>query len=105
MDKDESEYYENFPLTRYIWVSGDGISHPYLGMGMDSVFKLYKLAEENKIKNAEEVNISYIANCDITFTGENFLKFLQEFFPDDYKYYKNDVKSDSVYKVSAIDFS
>ena len=92
-------------MVRYIYISGEGITNHYLGMGISDVSKLYKLAENGKIENAESIKIECCYNCDIVFKGANLLEFIQKHFPEYLENNTIDINSDETYKVSAIDLS
>ena len=94
-------------IQRYIWISGEGFIHRYLGMGINDILKLYYLAKNCEIENAESIKIDWGCNCDIVFKGINLLRFLQDYYPDYLNKYKSEINiiPDALYTVSGVDFS
>ncbi len=93
------------PATRYISIKGDGLERGILDMGFDAVMKAYKLAQENKIPYAETVELDYPANCDIKFKGENLLRFIEEYYPEEFEKWSAKINPAGNYTLSCIDFS
>lgn len=109
-EKTEYQYIdeEDFEvLVRYIKIMGKGIKVPYLDMGLTATEKLYNLAKDGKIKNAESIKIEWEYNCDIVFKGSELIKFLQEYYPEylDKNSNENDIDPNENYQVSAFDYS
>ncbi len=94
-------------IQRYIWISGEGFIHRYLGMGITDILRLYNLAKNGEIENAESIKVDWGCNCDIVFKGINLLRFLQEYYPDYLSKYKPEINiiSDALYTVSGVDLS
>ena len=104
----ENEHDDCLPyIQRYIWISGEGFIHRYLGMGITDIMRLYDLAKNGEIENAESIKVDWGCNCDIVFKGINLLRFLQEYYPDYLSKYKPEINiiSDALYTVSCIDLS
>lgn len=92
-------------FNRYIYLSGKGIDENYLGVGIDAVLKLYRLAENGSITNAESVEVDYCANCELVFKGKELMNFLQEHFPEYLENNTVDIDPDDIYRVAGIDFT
>ena len=92
-------------VDRYVTIGGKGIEQHTLDMGLDAVRTLYKLAEEDKIPNAESIKIDYPFNCDVAFKGSELLKFLGEYYPEYLEKFSPDIDDNEIYNVLAVDYS
>ncbi len=92
-------------FIRSIRLSGTGITNYLLGAGIADCSKVYKLAEENNIPEAEKIEIDYAYNCTIEFKGDNLQKFLIKVFPEHAEKLTDKISADGDYSISSIDFS
>lgn len=99
------DFLEGVPFTRYIQICGDGLENKIIDSGFDAVIKIYEMAERNEIPYAENIELSYCANCDVTFKGANLLLFLKEYYPDEVQELSDKINPDSDYTLLCIDFS
>lgn len=95
----------DLPATRFIQIKGDGLENAVIDMGIDAVLKIWHMAEKNEVPYAESIKMSYCANCDIVFKGNNLLLFLKEHYPDKVQYFAEKINPDSEYTLMSLDFS
>lgn len=95
----------DIPATRFVQIKGEGLENAMIDMGINAVLKIWNMAEKNEVPYAESIKMSYCANCDIIFKGNNLLLFLKEYYPDKVQYFTEKVNPDSEYTLMSLDFS
>lgn len=104
----------NVPATRYVLIRGDEIEDMIISMGIDGVLCIYNMAEKGEIPEAEKIEKTYCANCDITFKGKNLISFLYRYIEIskekdspllNMEKIKAVINPDNTYKLMCIDFS
>lgn len=99
------DFLESVPAERFVTIKGEGIENGLLDIGFSAVIKIYEMAEKNEIPYAESIELSYCANCDVTFKGANLLLFLREYYPKEIPRFSDKINPDSDYTLLCIDFS
>lgn len=91
--------------TRSLWLRGDGLEGRYIGMGISDCGKFYDMAKEDRIPEAEKLDVDYAFNCDAKFRGTGLAAFLQRVYPEVYAKVSENITPDGEYWISSIDYS